>query len=164
MSFARRKTAITKYKIHEIHLRNCLHCHSNFKNRGWIACSLRFRHLSLETRRGGEERGATAGARIQLRIYPMHLTPRKAGRENAQKPAPGGFHPQNRRGFARRSAFILRVCHAQRLACIVHRNKRRVARSALIHRRRYTCVTRHITAKYSIRQARIPKLRDNSTK
>jgi len=52
MNFAKRESAIIKYKICEIHLRYCLRCHPNFKNRGQTECSLRFRPLSLETQRG----------------------------------------------------------------------------------------------------------------
>ena len=111
---------IIKYEIHEIHLWNCLHCHPNFENRGWTECSLRFRPLSLETQRG---RGTTVGARIQLRTYPMHLTPRKAGHESAQKPPVGrkralsSWKPAGicaTRCDASSSSYV-RICHAQRL-------------------------------------------------
>lgn len=56
----KKDSIIIKNIIHEIHLQNCFHCRPNFRNRGWTECSLRFRHLSLETqreRRAGSDRG-----------------------------------------------------------------------------------------------------------
>lgn len=93
--------------------------------------------------------GAARGVRIQLRTYSMHLTPRKARRESAQKPR--GAFPRNRRGFARvahRRRVVVRVhlppAFHVRVACMyigadeVQRNKRRLRRAflALTHRRR----------------------------